>query len=231
MCYLGQSIQNSENISLATFELGQYSCIKLLHEMEVIDSDLDDENTTIQEDVEMVTLSGNLCMELSDQRKVANLPDDVYTVPDMMDVCQGQNNEKEKQVIEKLQKGEKEKWGSVLVDKRPTRFQRDGRTVLEKAQDRKKKTNLEEPQGISHNPFSVLSISDVNEIASDVGIRLGVDQPTQGQVVLDMIAEQGDRKLEFDKKCLMCKEISKAENETPKQQANIGEMTPVLLHP
>jgi hypothetical protein len=89
MCYLGQSIQNSENISLATFELGQYSCIKLLHEMEVIDSDLDDENTTIQEDVEMVTLSGNLCMELSDQRKVANLPDDVYTIPDMMDVCQG----------------------------------------------------------------------------------------------------------------------------------------------
>jgi hypothetical protein len=117
------------------------------------------------------------------------------------------------------------------VDKRPTQFQRDGRIVLEKAQDRKKKTNLEEPQGISHNPFSVLSISDVNEIASDVGIRLGVDQPTQGQVVLDMIAEQGDRKLEFDKKCLMCKQISKAENETPKQQANIGEMTPVLLHP
>jgi hypothetical protein len=44
----------------------------------------------------------------------------------------------------------------VPVEKRSTRVQRDGRTVLEKAQNRKKKTNLEEPNGITQNSLFYL---------------------------------------------------------------------------
>jgi hypothetical protein len=46
----------------------------------------------------MVTLPGDVCMEQSRQRDVNDLPDDIYTIPDMMDVCQVQNSEGEKQV-------------------------------------------------------------------------------------------------------------------------------------
>jgi hypothetical protein len=42
-----------------------------------------------------------------------------------------------------LPKAVKTKWGPTLVDKRPSRNKPDGRTVLEKAQERKKITNLE----------------------------------------------------------------------------------------
>jgi hypothetical protein len=35
------------------------------------------------------------------------------------------------------------KWGLVLIEKRPTRNQFDGRTMMEKAQERKRMANLD----------------------------------------------------------------------------------------
>jgi hypothetical protein len=98
-----------------------------------------------------------------------------------------------------------------------TRFQRDGRTVLEKSQDGKKKTNMEEPKGISHNPFSILSKSVVSGIVVDVGIKLGTDQIIEKQVVLEIIGEHDDRKIEFDRNCLTCKRETKDVNDLPNQ--------------
>jgi hypothetical protein len=55
------------------------------------------------------------------------------------------------------------KWGPTLVDKRPNKFQRDGKTMLEKAQERKKINNLEKNKGIPKplNPFSVMAVEEV----------------------------------------------------------------------
>jgi hypothetical protein len=101
--------------------------------------------------------------------------------------------------------------------------------VLEKAQDRKKKTNLEEPKGISHNPFSILSKSAVSEIVADVGIKLGIDQIIEKHVVLEIVREHEDRKIDFDRNCLICKEESKVVNEHSNQQAVSAEKTPCTL--
>jgi hypothetical protein len=62
------------------------------------------------------------------------------------------------------------KWGPILVEKRPSRIPKDGRTVMEKAQARKKLANLEGNKGISKtsNPFSALSSEEIISIAKDV---------------------------------------------------------------
>jgi hypothetical protein len=74
-------------------------------------------------------------------------------------------------------KESKKKRGPILVEKRPSRGQPDGRTMLEKAQDRKKRTNLEGPKGNSRsqNPFSILSNTEILNVARTVGIQTGQD--------------------------------------------------------
>jgi hypothetical protein len=72
----------------------------------------------------------------------------------------------------------KKVWGPTLVEKRPSRKPKDGRTILEKAQERKKVCNLELPKGIKAqtNPFSILSSDVISVIANVVGVRLGCNE-------------------------------------------------------
>jgi hypothetical protein len=67
-----------------------------------------------------------------------------------------------------MRRGEvtKKKWGPVLIEPRPCRKHRDGRTILVKAQDRKKRANLGSCHGNSktYNPFSILSNSKVSNV-------------------------------------------------------------------
>jgi hypothetical protein len=46
---------------------------------------------------------------------------------------------------------------------------------MEKAQDRKKRSNLEDPKGINKNlnPFFVLTTSEILDVAACTDIRLG----------------------------------------------------------
>jgi hypothetical protein len=69
----------------------------------------------------------------------------------------------------------KKKWGPVLVEPRPCRQPRDGRTVLEKSQDRNKHTNLEGGHGNSktYNTFCILSNSEIVYVARIVNVEIG----------------------------------------------------------
>jgi hypothetical protein len=103
---------------LASSELAQYSCIKHLQEMEALKSDIEDETSNMQEDVEMINLLEQLCMELTEQRKMTTLPKDVYTILDMMEVFQVQGRENGEEVSLKNQNREgKDKWGQSLWKK------------------------------------------------------------------------------------------------------------------
>jgi hypothetical protein len=72
------------------------------------------------------------------------------------------------------------------VEKRLARVQKDGRTALEKAQDRNKKTNLEEAKGITQNSFCLLSSQEFTNIARDTCISLGRDRESEMQSVHDL---------------------------------------------
>jgi hypothetical protein len=77
---------------------------------------------------------------------------------------------------------------------------------LEKAQDRKKKMNLEGGKGNSksYNPFSVLSHSDIAQIAKDVGVSLGSNQIESDLSILEVQNSDLVRSFEFEKGCDAC---------------------------
>jgi hypothetical protein len=174
-----------ENVGLDNSELGQYSCTKLLKEMEALDSDGDDEIVGMAvDDAKMVHLLEVLCADLDRCKESTDLPTDIYTLPNMISLKQ---NVEDEIANREKRKGGKQKWGSVLVEPRPSRGNRDGRTILEKAQNRKKRSNLEEPKGLSHNPFSILSIADISEIAQDTGVVLGKNTLEKDRSLLEII--------------------------------------------
>jgi hypothetical protein len=102
--------------------------------------------------------------------------------------------------------------------------------VLEKAQDRKKKTNLEEPKGITQNSFSLLSAQEFSDIARDTGIGLGRDRETEMQSVHDLLDKSEIRKEDFDQVCPNCKIVNdKIRNEAIDAGSGCGNDDPCTL--
>jgi hypothetical protein len=75
---------NDEQFELGSCEIGQYSCTKLLREMEAVDSEANDEaSVAAMDDVEMVCLPDDVCAEISSGKWIKDLPEDIYTLPKM----------------------------------------------------------------------------------------------------------------------------------------------------
>jgi hypothetical protein len=72
-------------------------------------------------------------------------------------------------------RGKRNKWGPVQVERRSTRFKNDGRTSLEKAQENKKKMDLEElyNKGKNKKPSKNLNSKHLINVASVIGVDLG----------------------------------------------------------
>jgi hypothetical protein len=114
-------------------------------------------------------------------------------------------------IDDEKQKGRtKTKWGPVLVEPRHSRFSREGRTIMEKAQDRKKKVNLKSTKGTNKtiSSFSVLSDSEILEVAECVDVRLGKDQVEVNEAILTILDKEKEIAVDFDKYCQMCQDLS-----------------------
>jgi hypothetical protein len=96
--------------------------------------------------------------------------------------------------------------GAVVIEKRPSRAPKDGMTILEKAQDKKKKVNLESNQGIpkSLNPFCALSFPEITDVAAKTGIRLGSSKDDRVKELDKIQAMDRVRVESFSKDCDMC---------------------------
>jgi hypothetical protein len=91
---------DEENFGLENSEMGQYSCTRLLKEIEALDSDIDEEISTMAiEDTEMVHLPKAMYYEILDNRGEVDLPADVYTLPDMIKPEQNQGHSVEQDVV------------------------------------------------------------------------------------------------------------------------------------
>jgi hypothetical protein len=125
----------------------------------------------------MVRIPGNLLDKLAGQEKALGLPENLYMLPELGD----QNGDKD--AVEVLDHSEKDpnpgkrKWGPILIEKRPCRKPQDGRTIMEKAQDRKRRTNLDGVKGDSkaYNSFAPLSCDEIVSVADEIGVKLGND--------------------------------------------------------
>jgi hypothetical protein len=124
----------------------------------------------------LVRLLAEWIKEESESMNVQGLPDDLYSLPELkFDLATVNKGVDGVSLKGNTKKEGKTKWGSVLVEKRSSRNPRDGRTIMEKAQERKKLANLEGPKGNSKyaNPFSVLALDEISLVAKVVGVSLG----------------------------------------------------------
>jgi hypothetical protein len=106
------------------------------------------------------------------------VPEDLLSFPEVIKTKQNDMRaEARKDGLGAAQKIQRGKWGPTLVEKRPSRFQKDGRTILEKAQERKMINNLKVNKGKTKpcNKFSVLC-SEIYQVAEVLGVKL-VDNP------------------------------------------------------
>jgi hypothetical protein len=111
---------------LESAEIGQYSCTKLLRDMEAVGSEFGDDDSMVEpSDDELVHLPESLCQSLMDAKESRELPDDLYTIPDIMTVAEVEDEKKNE--VDKTRRGtrqRKEKWGPTLVEKRSSRGSR-----------------------------------------------------------------------------------------------------------
>jgi hypothetical protein len=104
--------------------------------------------------------------------------------------------------------GQHKKWWPVLVEKKQSRRPHDGRSILEIAQDRKTKSNLEENTSMNRPKKSLIVIdgSDLGKLASETSIQLGIDNES----ILDTIAEikecEAKRDEMFSESCEVCRD-------------------------
>jgi hypothetical protein len=94
-------------------------------------------------------------------------------------------------------------WGPTLVEKRPCRRPNDGRTMLEIAQERKKRANLEIGNKTS-NPFSSLSVAEIATVADITKVKLGVGVKDKVESIGIVQECQIDRAKAFENSCNRC---------------------------
>jgi hypothetical protein len=185
--------------------IGEYSCLRLLKEMEALEQEEEDELESMDQDEnELVTMHVGWCEKIAECMRIDGLPENLYTIPVVEDPPQ-EVQMVEVRAEERQQKMDAGKWGPTLVEKRPTRGQRDGKTILEKAQERKI-INLEKPKGI---PLSLYSLSnfdpvDASSVARVIGVSSGVDQISCDKSVLEVLECNRARVAEFEGGCEKC---------------------------
>jgi hypothetical protein len=156
--------------------IGQYSCTNLLKELEAVDIESEEDNVMLFDgDEELVKICDSWIESIEMKSGFPVLPYGPFEIPDLPPRDVGKHAPGRGEMEPNLRADGTKKWGPVLIEKRSSRAPRDGRTIIEKAQDRKKKANLEDLQGIPKpmNQFIVLSNSEISNVAARTGISLG----------------------------------------------------------
>lgn len=88
-------------------------------------------------------------------------------------------------------KGKGKVWGPVIAQRRSQRILDDGRTMTEKAQELKKKSNLEIPKGITKIPS--ISRASLLSVATEIGLVVEDGNPSNSSVLDNMLAIDKER--------------------------------------
>jgi hypothetical protein len=160
--------------------------------------------------LEIVKILEKWYQMLGNSEMTHELPDDLYSIPEAM--C------KPRQVVEQNEcensgatktGNQPGKWGPMLVEKRPSRRPQDGRSILEIAQDRKKKINLEVKAGMvkTKNPSHSNTVVDFASLAEVSGIHLGKSSESVLEAIAELSQSEADRSISFNESCETCKNM------------------------
>jgi hypothetical protein len=223
-----------ESAQMEKNELAQYSCTKLLREMKAaLDSDSDmgemEGFKSNSVDDELVSLPASLIENAREVDANLQLPDNLYNLLELKEKdVDGDSVEETKSQGGNQTKQTKKTWGPVLVEDRPRRRPFDGRSMLERAQERKRVANLESLKGNcrSYNSFSVLAPEEVSGIAKITCIKLG-STPAEVNVVVDeIVLDSSVRGNKFDENCLVCHAVKEVSQPSDGVDEGVGEMSP-----
>jgi hypothetical protein len=88
---------------------------------------------------------------------------------------------------EKDQKERKETWGPVVVERRSQRYADDNRTILEKAQEAKRKWNEEDPKGKTKQKPLHINSADLISTAAVIGLTSKDGNPVGDETVRKIV--------------------------------------------
>jgi hypothetical protein len=135
------------------------------------------------------------------------LPNDLFSMPgEIRPIQSDMETDGKGEIVGEVQKRNRAEWGPTLLGKRPSKHQQDGRTIMEKAQERKMISNLETNKGKARlcNKFSVLSSDEICQVAGVVGINLGDNSEEIDRSVSYIIELDKGRGARFDSNCTQC---------------------------
>jgi hypothetical protein len=106
---------------------------------------------------------------------------------------QAETNSKKQEQAKTGGKAIKKKWGPIIVERRSNRYVEDGKTVLEKAQEVKRKWDEEDIIGkIKQKPLHI-SFDDLNNVVVVIGIVDKDGNPISSKVVREIEALEEEK--------------------------------------
>jgi hypothetical protein len=111
--------QDKENMGqIENSRIGDYSCIKLLRDMEALEQEEEEE---VQDHEELVTLPEDWCARFVNSMQTNGLPKDLLSIPEVIKVEHNDVREEAREDgLGGAQKINRGKWGPTLVGKRPS---------------------------------------------------------------------------------------------------------------
>jgi hypothetical protein len=196
---------SEEQGSLRDCVVGEYSCTKLLKEMEVVASDSDEEIVDVAVEDEVMTIPDSWIQGGLPKGSEKELTGNLYVLPE---IGEGNEGSMDTQMHKEEVKKPEKKWGPVLVEKRPSRQQSEGRTVMEMAQKRKRRANLDGGKGNSnsYNPFSILSNVEITKMTSTVNVDIGKNVSDRIESLAKIQEIDASTNSRFRDNCVRCQE-------------------------
>jgi hypothetical protein len=159
-----------------------------------------------EDEQELVHLLEPWLENLSEKESSAGLPDNLYNLAEIQ--RRGKSSSETDDTAEggRNRKGLKQQWGSVLMEKRPSRMPQDGRAMMEKAQDRKRLTNQETLKGNtkSKSSFDALASDEIVTMANVIDISLGKNDNDVLKSSVEVMDRDRNRSIEFRAQCSAC---------------------------
>jgi hypothetical protein len=179
-------------------------CVNLLKAMELSDSEEENECQTREDREDMMTLPEEwVYSEQSmfsgvdssqEQESLVNVGDKEERRADGTDA-----NTVREEVNDKQKRNGR--WGPVVVERRSQRLGKDPRTMMEKAQEAKRKWNEEAPTGKNkHLPVHIIA-DEFKNVATAIGTIEKDGNPVSDRIAKDLAEKEKNKNIKTGPKC------------------------------
>jgi hypothetical protein len=188
--------EENEGQVLPGSEGGIPGCMSLLQAMELEVPEEEDQTEKIEEE-ESYFLPEEWIYSTEDSKETSEAP---QAQKGLVEVEEFLKEDKSRANKKNRTRKEKE-WGPIVVERRSKRLAGDSKTVLEKAQEVKRKWNEEPSTGMTNIKANQIKFDDLKLSAAMVGIAGKDRNPVKDATIKDLVAVEERRALSYMFKC------------------------------